>query len=692
MYRRRDYKRRRIESSTFVPASYRPLFPGCNTILHRPTEEYNDYSDSQSHSDESEFDDPAFWPEMFEDEDSNINDDSNTNTAIETGDVNSGTDMIDKEEEVESEEEEEDTDNTNNYTTDANFGPAANTTTTMDTTNNNIMPTSKSTTTTTENNFLDANFDVDYNCEENDETEAKDAANPESDYNREDDDGPAAPASQPPPHRVTVAVDLSVPSVQYRRSEDTVLDANFDGNYNCEDNEDDGFAADLSAAPTTPVSTIRIPTLGSPAKNFSSTNIKTTRNSTSTALRPGAVVRTSTKSVTVFDTEAAAEPTPATDPGNSPAGGFTAAATAKFPPGTVVNTVDTNTSNNSTGSTTIVDTIAAATAPKPSRTSDPRVLRSNSSAATTSSALPTKTSKTKWDASPSGKKNGNKTTTATKKKKNGKKFTPAIVDNKVAGSSKSTSTVLRRSQRKTCGAPMTDTSSKNSTNIIRRHSSRNQIISTMTTNANDDDDDDADASVASSLAPKNTATAMIPSRTAVPSYRQSIGGSSRLSGPRTRSGMGGRDDYDVIDSSSCPSGPSTRSGRRSGLRSRSGMGGRDDYDVIGASSCLSGRHTRSDTDGNDEDVCDQEYNRKEYDIKRKKDFRQSTPQELSAWKKKNASSTTTYLSKAPQNVQDEWKKIKQICDDCPSKKLDVWVDGTYLLLVLMLLLLLLLLL
>ena len=89
---------------------------------------------------------------------------------------------------------------------------------------------------------------------------------------------------------------------------------------------------------------------------------------------------------------------------------------------------------------------------------------------------------------------------------------------------------------------------------------------------------------------------------------------------------------------------------------------------------------------NDEDVCDQEYNRKEYDIKRKKDFRQSTPQELSAWKKKNASSTTTYLSKAPQNVQDNWKKIKQICDDCPSEKLDVWVDGTYLLLVLMLLL------
>ena len=73
LYRRRDYKRRRIESSTFVPASYRPLFPGCNTVLYRPQEEYNDSSDSQSDS-ESEFDDPAFWPEMFEDEDSNTND------------------------------------------------------------------------------------------------------------------------------------------------------------------------------------------------------------------------------------------------------------------------------------------------------------------------------------------------------------------------------------------------------------------------------------------------------------------------------------------------------------------------------------------------------------------------------------------------------------------------------------------
>ena len=94
-------------------------------------------------------------------------------------------------------------------------------------------------------------------------------------------------------------------------------------------------------------------------------------------------------------------------------------------------------------------------------------------------------------------------------------------------------------------------------------------------------------------------------------------------------------------------------------------------------------------DNDEDDVCDQEYNREEYAKTLKKDFRQSTPQELSAWKKKNASSTTTYLSKAPQNVQDEWKKIKQICDDCPSEKLDVWVDGTYLLLVLMLLLLLL---
>ena len=72
------------------------------------------------------------------------------------------------------------------------------------------------------------------------------------------------------------------------------------------------------------------------------------------------------------------------------------------------------------------------------------------------------------------------------------------------------------------------------------------------------------------------------------------------------------------------------------------------------------------------------YNHEEYAKKMKKDFCQSTPQELLAWKKKNASSTTTHLSKAPQNVQDKWKKIKQICDDCLSNKLDVWVDRTYL--------------
>ena len=86
------------------------------------------------------------------------------------------------------------------------------------------------------------------------------------------------------------------------------------------------------------------------------------------------------------------------------------------------------------------------------------------------------------------------------------------------------------------------------------------------------------------------------------------------------------------------------------------------------------------------DVCEHECNREEYAKKMRKDFRQSTPQELLAWKKNNTSSTTTHLSKAPQNVQDKWKKIKQICDDCPSKKLDVWVDGTYLLLLLLLLL------
>ena len=123
LYRRRDYKRKRQRTaSTFVPASYRPLFPGCYTILHRPPEEYNDSSDSQSDS-ELEFDDPAFWPEMFEDEDSNINDDSNTNTAaIETGDANFDSDMIDKEEEMEEEED----------------------------------------------------YNCDYNCEDNDKTEAKD--------------------------------------------------------------------------------------------------------------------------------------------------------------------------------------------------------------------------------------------------------------------------------------------------------------------------------------------------------------------------------------------------------------------------------------------------------------------------------------------------------------------------------------
>ena len=93
-------------------------------------------------------------------------------------------------------------------------------------------------------------------------------------------------------------------------------------------------------------------------------------------------------------------------------------------------------------------------------------------------------------------------------------------------------------------------------------------------------------------------------------------------------------------------------------------------DVIGGLSLLA--------NVDDEDVCDHEYNRKEYAIKMKKDFRQSTPQELLAWKKKNASSTTTHLSKAPQNVQDKWKKIKQICNDCLSNKLDVWVDRTYL--------------
>ena len=87
----------------------------------------------------------------------------------------------------------------------------------------------------------------------------------------------------------------------------------------------------------------------------------------------------------------------------------------------------------------------------------------------------------------------------------------------------------------------------------------------------------------------------------------------------------------------------------------------------------------------DEDVCEHEYNREENAKKLKKDFCQSTLQELLAWKKKNASSTKKNLSKAPQNVQDNWKKIKQICDDCPSEKLDVWVDGTYLLLLLLLL-------
>ena len=68
----------------------------------------------------------------------------------------------------------------------------------------------------------------------------------------------------------------------------------------------------------------------------------------------------------------------------------------------------------------------------------------------------------------------------------------------------------------------------------------------------------------------------------------------------------------------------------------------------------------------------------------RKNLRQSSPQELLAWKKKNASSTTTHLSKAPQTVQDSWEKIKQICDACPSQKLDVWLDGMYLLLLLFL--------
>ena len=81
---------------------------------------------------------------------------------------------------------------------------------------------------------------------------------------------------------------------------------------------------------------------------------------------------------------------------------------------------------------------------------------------------------------------------------------------------------------------------------------------------------------------------------------------------------------------------------------------------------------------NDEDVCDHEYNREEHAKKMKKDFCQSTSQELLAWKKKNALSTKKNLSKAPQNIQDSWEKIKQICDDCLSNKLDVWVDRTYL--------------
>ena len=101
-------------------------------------------------------------------------------------------------------------------------------------------------------------------------------------------------------------------------------------------------------------------------------------------------------------------------------------------------------------------------------------------------------------------------------------------------------------------------------------------------------------------------------------------------------------------------------------------------DTIGGSSRLSDRRSDSTQEIVSGEEPELEYNRKEYAIKMKKDFRQSTPQELSAWKKKNASSTTTHLSKAPQNVQDKWKKIKQIYDNCPSKKLDVWVDRTYL--------------
>ena len=114
--------------------------------------------------------------------------------------------------------------------------------------------------------------------------------------------------------------------------------------------------------------------------------------------------------------------------------------------------------------------------------------------------------------------------------------------------------------------------------------------------------------------------------------------------------------------------------RPSNPRPRFGMGAATPVLAVTESS----NAPNSVNNDNDEDVCDQEYNREENAKKMKKDFHQSTPQEILAWKKKNASSTTTHLSKAPQTVQDSWEKIKQICDDCLSNKLDVWVDRTYL--------------
>ena len=71
--------------------------------------------------------------------------------------------------------------------------------------------------------------------------------------------------------------------------------------------------------------------------------------------------------------------------------------------------------------------------------------------------------------------------------------------------------------------------------------------------------------------------------------------------------------------------------------------------------------------------------------KMKNDFRQSTKAAIDSWKFNNASSTTNNLSKALQNVQDKWQKVIQISDDCPSDKLDVWVDCKLLLLLLLLL-------